>query len=386
MRWAVPAAIGVGVASLVAVTLAGAPVDRPVLSQDLGPVGWSDGATAGEGPVSVSLQPLAGTSAPGPVLTFASFNVCKVNCPAPAPTWDVRRDRVARVIGESGVDVVGLQEVTHNATSATKTQYLDVQRVTQPYGFAAATYTKDSDQCRWTAVGVKACTHTTGILFRASAVRQATTPNGSASAGTLPLSGIVAGLPRDAAPRKVTWAYLEGLNGAGPFLAVSAHLSNVKDAANEAGRVAFGAALDDWAASWNDAHGLSGAPVVLMGDLNSYRKRQPQGVQQVLVNEGWLDAAIAPLKRNVQYSTINYNPLLPLSEQGFPTKPYQFKTSKKNPVLDATRIDYVMAKGEGLEVLDYEVVIRLNPDGTFNRDFQASDHQMVRATIAFPAA
>ena len=45
-----------------------------------------------------------------------------------------------------------------------------------------------------------------------------------------------------------------------------------------------------------------------------------------------------------------------------------------------------MAKGGGLEVLDYEVVIRLNPDGTFNRDYQASDHQMVRATIAFAAA
>ena len=76
---------------------------------------------------------------------------------------------------------------------------------------------------------------------------------------------------------------------------------------------------------------------------------------------GWTDAATAPTKRNVQFSTINYNPLLGLSEQGFPTKPYEFRTSKKNPVLNATRIDYVMAKGAGIVPLDYEVVIRLNP-------------------------
>jgi len=383
MRWMVPTAIGVGVASLVAVALAQAPVQQPVPGPDLGPVGWSD--AAGD-PLSVAVQPLAGTVAPGPSLVFASFNVCKVDCTAPAPPWSVRRDRVARVIGESGIDVVGLQEATHNATPTAKTQYIDIQNLTAPYGFAPVVYTKDSDQCRWTAVGVKACTHTTGILFNTATVRQAETPNGSPSAGTLPMSRIVAGLPSDAAPRKVTWAYLEGLNGTGVFLALAVHQSNVKDAANEAGRVAFSAALDDWAAAWNDAHGNTGVPVVLMADLNSYRKRQPHGAQQVLVDDGWLDAAAAPQKRNVQFSTINYNPMLGLSEQGFPTKPYEFRTSRRTPVLDATRIDYVMAKGEGVEVLDYEVVIRLNPDGTFNRDYQASDHQMVRATIAFAAA
>jgi hypothetical protein len=38
----------------------------------------------------------------------------------------------------------------------------------------------------------------------------------------------------------------------------------------------------------------------------------------------------------------------------------------------------------GVTPLDYEVVIRLNPDGTFAQDYQASDHQMVRATLEFP--
>ena len=326
----------------------------------------------------------AATRAGSPALVFASFNICKNDCAAPAPSWDIRRERVARTIVESSVDVVGLQEATHWETTNAKTQYLDIQNLTAPYGFAAPAYTADSDECRWTAAIPRPCTHTTGMLFKTSTVQQVTTPNGTPSAGTVPMSRIAQGLTADAAPRKVVWAYLKGLNGAGPFLALSVHVSTFKDPANEASRIAFGAALDGWVQTLNDAHGMSRVPVVLMADLNSYRKRQPQGVQTTLTNAGWSDAANAPVKRNVEYSTINYNPLL-LAEQGFPKKPYKFKTSKKNPVLDATRIDYIMTKGTGVVATDYEVVIRLNPDGTFIPEFQGSDHQMVRATIEIPA-
>jgi endonuclease/exonuclease/phosphatase family metal-dependent hydrolase len=328
--------------------------------------------------------PEAAIAAAGPVLTFGSFNVCKTDCAPPAPPWDVRRERVARVILESGLDVVGLQEVTFWPTAYAKTQLLDVQHLVASGGFVAPTFTTGSDECRWTRAGLKACTHTTGLLFNAASVRQATTPNGTASAGTLPMSRIAAGLSPDSAPRKVTWAYLEGINGIRPFLALSVHTSNLKDEANEASRVAFGAALDGWVQAFNSEHGMSGVPVVLMADLNSYRKRQPNGVHQVLANAGWVDSATAPVKRNVQYSTINVNPLLSVAEQGFPARPYEFRVSKANPVLDATRIDYVMVKGAGVLPLDYEVVIRLNPDGTFIPEYQASDHQMVRTVVEFP--
>ena len=342
--------------------------------------------TTGPEQVAMSVPPLAGTvGANGPSLVFATYNVCKTDCAPPAPSWEVRRDRVARIIIESGLDVVGLQEVTHWPTARAKTQFLDVQNLVAPYGFVSPAYTPESDECRWTAAGDKACTHTTGILFNTARVRQVTTPNGTPSAGTVPMSRIVDGLAPDSAPRKVTWAYLEGTNGTGPFLALSVHASNIKDPANEASRVAFAAALGGWTQAFNDAHAMPGVPVVLMADLNSYRKRQPQGAQQVLMNAGWQDAARAPVRRNVEYSTINYNPQLGLGEQGFPRKPYMFKTSKKNPVLDATRIDYIMTKGGSLGVADYEVVIRLNPDGTFSPDYQGSDHQMVRATVVFPA-
>lgn len=322
--------------------------------------------------------------ATGPSLVFASYNVCKVDCEAPAPSWDVRRDRVARTIIESSVDVVGLQEVTHWPTSQAKTQFIDLQSLIAPYGFAAVEFTKDSDECRWTAANPHPCTHTTGLVYQTRTVEQFTTPNGTPSAGTLPMARVGGVLTADAASRKITWAYLRGRNGAGPFLALSIHTSTFKDAANEAARVSFGQSLDAWIEAHNAAHGLSGTPVVLLADLNSYARRQPQGVQKVLTDLGWVDAATAPVRRNIQYSTINVNPRLPANQQGFPTTPYVFKTSRSRPVLDATRIDYIMAKGEGVAVLDYEVVMRLRPNGSFDPAFQGSDHQMVRATIALP--
>lgn len=347
----------------------------------LGVLSMSSAPTA-EPPVSVTVPPQAGTVSGGS-LVMATFNVCKVSCTAPAPSWDVRRDRVARVISESGLDVVALQEVTFNPTPFAKTQFLDVQNLVRPAGFVAPTMPANADQCRWTASNPHPCDHTTGIVFNTRTVSQATTPNGSASAGTLPAGGIVPGLDAASSVRKVAWAYLQGNNGTGPFLVVSIHTSNGKDPATEASRVALGAALGPWADAWNAAHGFPGVPTMLMGDLNSYRKRQPNGIQQVLVDNGWIDAASAPERRNVQYSTINHNPRLPAAEQGFPRSPYVFRTSKNNPVLDATRLDYVMARGAGVSARDYEVVIRLLPDGSFDPQYQASDHQMVRATISF---
>ena len=242
-----------------------------------------------------------------------------------------------------------------------------------------------SDECRWTAQNPHDCTHTTGIVFRAAAVQQIATPNGTASAGTLPMSRIAAGLSVDSGPRKVVWAYLKGTNGAGPFLVLAAHTSNIKDAANEASRIAFGQSLDGFVQTFNEAHGMTGTPAVLLADLNSYNKRQPEGVQKVLTNAGWTDAGAAPVTRNIVYSTINCNPLMPSDTQGFPVAPYVFRPTGPKKILDATRIDYVMAKGDGVDVLDYEVVIHLNADGTFDQAYQGSDHQMVRATIAIPA-
>ena len=321
-------------------------------------------------------------------LVFATFNVCKVDCAAPAPPWDIRRDRVARVIGESGADVVGLQEATNNPTTTAKTQVADIQALVAPAGFVSPVFTVDSNECRrprdaqGELAGPSPCDNSAILLYRAATVEQITTPNGLPSAGIVQVGSIAPGLDPASAARSVAWAYLRGKNGAGPFLAISLHLDSNKEAIAENSRIAVGQALSGWVNLMNSVHGMSGTPTILMADLNSYAKRQPNGVQKGLTSAGWIDAHSARSRRNVQYSTINYNPLLGDGAQGFPAVPYRFQKSKKNPKGEATRIDYIMGYGAGLRVIDYEVVVYLN-GRAFNTDYQASDHQMVKATFAF---
>lgn len=391
MRWAVPTAVGIGAASLAALMIVTAPGPAPVTSPALGPVGMASTADSQARPTEpASVVAVQAATVQGPSLVFGSFNVCKVSCAAPAPPWDVRRERVARVIAETGADVIGIQEATNNATSTAKTQAEDVANIAAPAGYRTPAYPIEANECRrprdsaGQLAGPSPCDNTAMLLYKDTTVDQVALPGGQPSAGIILTSTITAAVDPLSAMRSVAWAYLQGANGTGPFLAVSMHTDSAKTPEAEASRIAIAAALDTWAQGWNAARGMVGAPVVLMADLNSYAKRQPNGAQQVLVDSGWTDAATAPVKRNVQFSTINYNPLLGVNEQGFPVKPYEFRTSKKNPVLNATRIDYVMAKGDGILPLDYEVVIRLNPDGTFSADYQASDHQMVRATLSFP--
>ena len=338
-------------------------------------------------PVSVSVLQNATV---GPALTFATFNVCKVACSPPAPSWDVRRDRVARVITESDVDVLALQEATNNPTSFAKTQAEDIVNLTAPAGFRPPSYPLAANECRrprdaaGQLAGTSPCDNTAMLLYQQESVEQVALPDGQPSAGILLAGSITPGLDPLSAMRSVAWAYLQGRNATGPFLAVSLHTDSAKTPEGEASRVALAAGLDSWAQGWNAAHGVPGIPVVLMADLNSFAKRQPNGAQAVLTKAGWIDAATSRSARNLGYSTINYTADGPTDAQGFPMRPKVYPLTRSNPTGGATRIDYIMAKGAGVFPVDYEVVVRLNADGTFAADYQASDHQMVRATLSFP--
>jgi endonuclease/exonuclease/phosphatase family metal-dependent hydrolase len=312
--------------------------------------------------------------AAGNELAFATYNVCKTDCAAPAPSWDVRRARVARTISESGVDVLGLQEATWQPTAYAKTQLLDIANLISPAGYVSPTFSQGSQECAWTKENPHKCTHTSALFFRSSTVEQVATPNGTPSAGVTNEGTIVAGLDADSASREVAWAYLRARGGSAPFLALSIHTSTYKDAAHEASRVLFANTLTAWAQAMNNTHGLPSAPVVLMADLNSYVARQPQGAQSSLYATGWIDTAAAPDRRNYRFSTINYNPVS--GDSGFPEQPYEFNR-------DATRIDYVMVLGAAVPVA-YEVVMHVKPDGCFDDDYQGSDHQMVRSVISLP--
>lgn len=313
----------------------------------------------------VGLVPTPAASATAPSLTFATWNVCKLDCPSPAPSWEVRRERVARVLGDARADVIAVNEATNNRYGA-RTQWEDIQSLVADDGYASPVI--QDDRCSLTD-----CDNTARLLFTPSTVTQLDFGPSLPSAGSWPI--------RDIAPtiraypyRQVTWAYLAGRNGAGAFLAVSAHLTNDKSASGEQHRVAFGRALTSWTTAMNVARGLAGAPVVLMGDLNSFDARQPKGVQRVLRGAGWKDAHSAPKRRNIDINTVNYD----ISTAGWPSKPIRNATGV------ASRIDYILFRGP-VRATSYEVVVRLLPNGRYDPAYQASDHNMVRATLAFDA-
>ena len=297
-----------------------------------------------------------------PTLTVATWNICKLDCPAPAPSWEVRRDRVARVIGASRADIVSVNEATNNATSR-GTQWEDVQRLASRDGYAAPQV--DDDRCQ------RQCDHTARLLFRTSTVTQLDLGGSATTSGSWPVSAIAPAV--GAYPlRQVSWAYLVGTEGVGVVLAISAHLTNDKSAAGERDRVAFGRALTGWVDRMNAERGLEGVPAILMGDLNSFDERQPRGVQRILRNAGWTDAHTAPVRRNIDVHTINY------LDGGWPAKPVR---SAGRP---ANRLDYILVKGP-VRPRSYEVVTYVDGRGRFRPEFQGSDHNMVRARLAFTA-
>ncbi len=329
----------------------------------------------------------AAEAAPATVV-FATFNVCKTDCAPPAPSWDVRRERVARVIGASGADVIGLQEATNNPTSTAKTQVEDIQvNLAGPLGYVAPTFPIEANDCRrprdaaGQLTGPSPCENTSALIYRASTIQQVSVPAGISSAGITQYGMIVPGADPTSSARSVAWAYLKPIAGGQPFLAIALHTDNGKNPTSEASRVALASALGPWVDSMNASHGMTGTPAMLLTDLNSYAKRQPNGVQKQLVANGWIDAFTAPKRTNIEFSTINYNPAQ-VDGKGFPARAYRFKVTKKR---EATRIDYIMGYGQNLKPLDYEVVMFINSDLTFNADYQASDHQMVKSSWAIGA-
>ena len=317
-------------------------------------------------------------------VTVASFNICKVSC-AGAPSWEVRRDRVSRVIGESGASIVGLQESTNNSVANAKTQALDVAQLASAHGYAVPVVESSANQCQrprdenGQLAGPNPCDNTTQLLYKTSDFSQTASVFGSAMAGTYQLGNLVAGQDPDSAKRSVQWAYLQNNVTGKNLLAIALHTDNDKSDVSETSREIIGEGLDEWVAQKNAETRMGGVPAVLLADLNSFDKRQPNGVQQRLRKNGWVDSFEAPTKKNIQYSTINYSDNL--ETQAFPPKPIKWEKTKSNPEGAATRIDYIFLLGKKAKAHYYEVVIYLDKKGKFVPEYQASDHQMVKASV-----
>jgi endonuclease/exonuclease/phosphatase family metal-dependent hydrolase len=326
------------------------------------------------GPTLMVTEPVlpsqAPTIAPIPSLTFASFNITKANSTA-VPSWAKRRDAIGRTINESNSDVIGVQEATDITVTGEggkrMTQWRDVQAIAVSGGYVGTNVEVDTCQS-------SNCIHSAHILFKSEKIKQIDLPNDLPSAGQGRLSDIVAGLSY-AKNREFGWAYLEGLNGTGTFLAISIHLNNEKNARGKKDRELVGKAITKWAEDLNVANGMADIPIVLLGDFNSYDGREPKGMLFELAESGWLDAFEAPTNEYKFFGDAYTASYTKNNRSGWPKRPI---TSS-----DPVRIDYVMYKSDRLHADAYQVALRLKEDGTFDNDYRGSDHMMVQAIIRF---
>ena len=330
--------------------------------------------TISAAPTLVVTEPsISPTILPIPNLTFATFNIAKPNNTA-VPAWKKRREAIGRTINESNSDVIGLQEATQirvvGEGGARMTHWQDIQAMSAAGGYLPTT--TEVDTC-----DPNSCIHSAHILYKADKVKQVDLPDGIPSAGQGRLTDIVDGL-RYAKTREFSWAYLEGLNGTGIFLAVSLHLNNEKNARGKKDRELVGSAFTKWAEDLNKASGLEGVPMILMGDFNSYDNREPKGMLFELAEDGWLDSFNAPTNEYKFFGDAYTTSYTGGNRSGWPKRPI---TSS-----DPVRIDYVMYKGEFLHADAYQVALRLNEDGTFDNNYRGSDHMMVQAIIRFDPA
>ena len=320
--------------------------------------------------LSVTEPTISPTILPVPTLTFATFNIAKPNNTA-VPAWKKRREAIGKTINESNSDVIGLQEATQirvvGEGGARMTHWQDIQAMSAAGGYVPTT--TEVDTCE-----PNSCIHSAHILYKADKVKQVDLPEGMPSAGQGRLTDIVDGL-RYAKTREFSWAYLEGLNGTGTFLAVSLHLNNEKNVRGKKDRELIGSAFTTWAEELNKASGLEGVPMVLMGDFNSYDNREPKGMLFELAEDGWLDSFNAPTNEYKFFGDAYTTSYTGSNRSGWPKRPI---TSS-----DPVRIDYVMYKSERLHADAYQVALRLNDDGTFDNNYRGSDHMMVQAIIRF---
>ncbi|MCB0898212.1 MAG: endonuclease/exonuclease/phosphatase family protein [Actinobacteria bacterium] len=296
-------------------------------------------------------------------ITVATYNVCKVSCMGGRFSWAKRRKAIARTVAAAHPDVLAVQEAPTLPWRGT-TQWADLTRVLSRRGYRP---TSTRDGCS------AGCTRGAHLYFDPGRVRLfGTSRRATGMESQRRLSGTAWGGIQD---RNLSWAYLQDIASGGVFLAVSLHLPNEKTQRAEVVRRSTAAGVASFVQRLNAGRGLSGIPVIVMGDLNSYASRQPKGAQQVFQEAGFVDAFDAPERINGRYPTANYTPAT-RHWHGFPPSPFRYSGW-------ASRIDYVLA-ANGVRPRSYEVFLKLRADGRFDNRFRGSDHNLVRARLSIP--
>ncbi|MFD1211671.1 endonuclease/exonuclease/phosphatase family protein [Arthrobacter sp. GCM10027362] len=306
----------------------------------------------------------ASTLAAGVPLTAMTFNVLSANRDGAVSSrrWNYRKQAVAATIGNSGADVVGVQEAyasdDYPGGDGVTPQWEDLRKILAPKGYKRALTGTDGlysyQQC-----GTEGCWKDeyqldgNHIFYKASAVK----PVGKGGRISLPNpdgrgSGYAA-----------SWQVFEKLDGSGVrFAAVNTHLyaaGITKRGADEDRRVAQ---VNTILAALEGTPGLAGLPVVLLGDLNSHEDHRPVSA---LLAGGLADTAGLDVPR----TKANFN-----SSHGFLNPP---------PSTYGTQIDYVMVSND-VAVKKWELVADIDPTtGRFVGTIP-SDHHAVKALLTLP--
>jgi endonuclease/exonuclease/phosphatase family metal-dependent hydrolase len=294
-------------------------------------------------------------------VTFATYNICKIECASGRFSWPNRRQSMVRNILAADPDVLAVQEADLGDD-----HWLDVRRLLRPGGYAIAN----------TDVGD--CTGACGahIFYRTSEI-ELVSISGVPTSGMVSQRSLTPGAPWGAIKqdRTLSWALLRDKAGGAEFLAISIHLPNEKSGKGEQVRVAVAGAVSAWVERQAGRLGRPGIPTIVMGDLNSYDNRQPRGAQYVFRQAGFADAEDARARSHVSYSTVNTSTAT-AEYGGFPPRPPQYQP-------EGAKLDHIMAAGTP-RAARWEVFLKLRPDGQFDERYRASDHNLVRAVIPIP--
>jgi len=311
-------------------------------------------------------------------LEVASFNVRNGTLDSGAHSWANRRTAVADAIKSRDIDVVGLQEAEYtriDVDGRSVHQYEDIldllggsYRITSGLsvadGCGDATQS-DNSACSGNTSAAPGYSAGIRIIYNSATV-------------TLVKRGSVR-LTDDSTPRFAVWAIMTQKSTGRSFFFITAHLDDkYKD---DPGLVYFNLrrtqanqVLD--AISANNP----GLPVVLTGDMNSHKWRDPANAPYDIYRSAGL---VDPLGNTYK----SRSAVKPTTEVRIHTEYDSWNDFQAKPDehgwINGINVDYIMVSGS-VRTLEYETVVNVNPATGSVIGTVPSDHNMLRASVLIP--
>lgn len=309
------------------------------------------------------------TSSPsGHTLTVASYNTC-LACSA-KHSWGERRSRVAASIRKANADIIGIQE----ATTGENGRFADIRNSVRSAGYEFpydddVVYHPSSYMSPDRVSAADSYSRNAQLLYKPSKLERL--DGGVLAPAELPGAASALAWSHNANYRKwFAWGKFRQWSTRKTFVAVSVHLPVGKNAAARTIRVNVLNVIQKWL-----NRVAPGLPIVFVGDFNSTYERDPSDAEvQMSKNYGFTEAASAPQRSlwNLRFSTSNRNAANGKYD-GFPPKVFQATYAGQ-------RIDYIFAKRiKGFR--SYQTQIVRTHGLTFNKQFQGSDHNLIKAAL-----